>query len=68
MSIPSVNANKLKRKMANAYAYARKSEKVIRRKRKIRSSSEMSVNTNVLKEVNRNPIEDIDIKLKTEET
>ena len=66
MSVPSVNTNKLKRKMANAYA--RKSEKVIRRKRKIRSSSEMSVNTNVLKEVNRNPIEDIDIKLKTEET
>ena len=66
MSVPSVNTNKLKRKMANAYA--RKSEKVIRRKRKIRSSSVMSVNINVLRQLHRNPKEEIDIKLQTEET
>ena len=64
MSVPSVNTNKLKRKIANAYAW--KSEKFIRRKRKIRSSSVMSENINVLKELHRNPKEEI--TLKTEET
>ena len=40
----------------------------VRRMRKIRSSSVMSVNINVLKEIHRNHKEETDVKLKTEET
>ena len=40
----------------------------VRRKRKIRSFSVMSVNINVLKEIHRNHKEENDKKLKKEET
>ena len=43
------------------------SEIPVRRKRKIRSSSVMSVNINVPKDIHRNHKEETDVKLKTEE-
>ena len=61
-----LNTNILKVKLANTYA--RNSIKSIKRKRKIRSSSVMSVNIHILKVIHRNHEEKTDVKLKTEET
>ena len=52
MSVPSVNTNILKRKICKDICF--EIINTIRRKRKIRSSSVMSVNINVLKEIHRN--------------
>ena len=66
MSAPSVNKNITKQKKV-ANTYAQKSLKSIRRRIKIRSSSVMSVNINILKEIHKNHKEETDINLKTEE-
>ena len=62
MSVHSVNTNILKRKNCKHICL-----EIIKVHQKIRSSSVMSVNKNVLKEIHKNHKEQTDIKLKTED-